>query len=97
MAIQVGVTRRGLDADAAPVYAPEQCVSLTALIDAHTSGGAYADFQEHITGTLTVGKSADLICLDRNIFALPPSEISQARILLTIFQGKIIYQAPSNE
>jgi predicted amidohydrolase YtcJ len=96
MAIQVGVTRRGLDADAAPVYAPEQCVSLTALIDAHTSGGAYADFQEHLTGTLTVGKSADLICLDRNIFALPPSEISQARILLTIFQGKQVYQAPFN-
>jgi predicted amidohydrolase YtcJ len=65
-------------------------------IDVHTTCGAYADFQEHLTGVIKVGWSADLICLDRNIFALPPSEISQAQDLLTIFQGKIVYQAPFN-
>ena len=96
-AIQVGVTRTGLDDDAAPAHAPEQCVSLMTLIDAHTTGGAYADFQERLTGAIKVGLSADLICLDRNIFTLPPSEISQARVVLTIFQGKRIYQAPFNE
>ncbi len=93
--LQVGVTRRGLDPDAAPAYGSEQCVSLSALIDAHTAGGAYADFQEDITGSLTVGRSADLVCLDRNLFTIPPSEISEAKVVLTLFQGKPVYQDPS--
>lgn len=92
-AIQVGVTRRGLNADAAPTYLPEERVSLANLLNAHTTGGAYADFQENLTGSITVGKSADLVCLDRNLFDLPSSEISQASVLLTLFRGKPVYQA----
>ncbi|PTN31829.1 amidohydrolase [Desulfonatronum sp. SC1] len=93
--IQIGVTRRGLIPDQGPVpaqsYNPAQCVSLAAMLHAHTLGGAYADFQETVTGSITVGKSADLIVLDRDILKVPADEISQARVTLTMFQGKIIH------
>ncbi len=93
-AIQVGVTRRGLYDDAAPAYRPDESVALAALIDSHTIHGAYADFQEHLTGSLTVGKSADLIVLDRNLFAIPATDISQARVLLTLFEGRPVFCDP---
>ncbi len=91
--IQVGLTRRGLDPDAAPVYNPGECLSMAALINAHTCGVAFADFAEETSGSLTVGKSADLICLDRNLFALPPEDLFRARVLLTLFEGQPVYRA----
>jgi predicted amidohydrolase YtcJ len=66
---------------------------LAALIDAHTCGVAFADFAEETSGSLTVGKSADLICLDRNLFALPPEDLFRARVLLTLFEGQPVYRA----
>jgi predicted amidohydrolase YtcJ len=94
--IQIGVTRRGLIPDQDPVpaqsYNPAQCASLTKMLHAHTLGGAYADFQETATGSITVGKSADLVVLDRDILKVPIDEISQARVTLTMFQGKVIHR-----
>ncbi len=90
--IQVGVTRRGLSPDASQSYNPAQCVDLPTILHAHTLGGAHADFQENVTGSITVGKWADLAVLDRNILALPPDEISHARVILTLFRGKMIYR-----
>jgi len=97
--IQIGVTRSGLILDQGPVpaqsYNPAQCVSLAAMLHAHTLGGAYADFQEGITGSLNLGKSADLVVLDRDILKVPADEISRARVSLTMFQGNIIHRAPN--
>jgi predicted amidohydrolase YtcJ len=93
--IRVGLTRRGLDPDAAPAYAPDECLSLAALIDAHTHGGAFADFAEETTGSVTVGKSADLVCLDRNLFLLPPEDVFRAKALLTLLEGRTVYRAVS--
>jgi hypothetical protein len=94
-AIQVGVTRAGLDADPGRAYMPEERVDLATLIDCHTIHSARADFQEDLTGSLTPGKSADLIVLDRNLFALDATEISRARVLLTLFEGRAVFRAPS--
>jgi hypothetical protein len=94
-AIQVGVTRAGLDADPEQPYMPEERVDLATLIDGHTIRSAYADFAEEITGSLTPGKSADLIVLDRNLFTIPATEISRARVLLTLFEGRPVFRDPS--
>ena len=91
--IQIGVTRRSLDPQEAQAYNPAQCASLTTMLHAHTLGGAYADFQEGVTGSLSVGKSADLVVLDRDIFKAPADKISQANVSLTMFQGRIIHRA----
>ena len=54
--------------------------------------GAYANFLEQDTGSLEVGKAADLVVLDRNLFEIPASEINNAKVLLTLFEGKEVYR-----
>lgn len=93
--IQIGVTRQGLDPHEVQACNPAQCVPLAAMLNAHTLGGAYADFQEAVTGSICIGKSADLVILDRDILERPANEISQARVILTMFQGKVIHRASS--
>jgi predicted amidohydrolase YtcJ len=93
-AIQVGVTRSGLDADPGQPYMAEERVDLSTMIDCFTIHGARADFQERMTGSLTPGKSADLTVLDRNLFTIPPSEISRTRVLMTLFEGRTVFRDP---
>jgi hypothetical protein len=94
-AIQVGVTRVGLDMNPEHAYMPEERVDLATLIDCLTINSARADFSEDLTGSLTPGKSADLIVLDRNLFSIPAMEISRARVLLTLFEGRPVFRDPS--
>lgn len=93
-AIQVAVTRRGLDEGPGPAWLPEETVDLPTILAAYTIQGAYVNFQEHETGSLEVGKAADLIVLDRNLFACPPHEIHRAKVLLTLLEGREVYRAP---
>ena len=48
---------------------------------------------EDKTGSIEVGKRADLIVLDRNLFDIPLTEINEARVLLTMMDGKIVHTA----
>ena len=43
------------------------------------------------TGSIEAGKLADLIVLDKNLFDIPASEISEARVLLTLFEGETVF------
>ena len=43
-------------------------------------------------GSIEVGKRADFVGLDRNLFEIPASEISDTKVTMTIFDGQIIYQ-----
>jgi predicted amidohydrolase YtcJ len=45
-------------------------------------------------GSLEQGKFADLILIDRNVFAGDPAAIAQTRVLMTMVGGKTVYQAP---
>ena len=47
---------------------------------------------EKETGSIEVGKSADLIILNKNLFKISPLEINTAKVLTTYFQGKVVYQ-----
>jgi predicted amidohydrolase YtcJ len=67
-------------------------MSLDEMITSFTINGAYANFLEQDTGSLEVGKAADLVVLDRNLFEIPASEISSVKILLTLFEGKEVYR-----
>ena len=91
-AMEVAVTRRDPDADAGPAWIPQEQVDLATMVRAYTLGGAMAADLEDETGTLTVGKSADLVVVDRDIFAVPPQEISETRVDLTVFRGRVVYR-----
>ena len=92
-AIQVAVTRRAPDAAAGNGWIPEERASLRDMLYAYTINGAFARFAEDSTGSLEVGKLADVVLLDRNLFALAPPEIAHARVLLTIMDGRVRYRA----
>jgi predicted amidohydrolase YtcJ len=50
------------------------------------------NFEETETGSIEVGKAADLIVLDRNLFEIPAHEIHRAKVLLTLLDGKAVYR-----
>ncbi len=69
-----------------------QELSLEEAIRAYTINAAYVMRQEHLVGTLEVGKAADFIILDRNIFEIPKLNISSTQVLSTYLEGELIYQ-----
>ncbi|HBL26285.1 MAG TPA: amidohydrolase [Acidobacteria bacterium] len=87
-AIQVGLTRRDPGSGSGPAWLPEQTVDLDTLLAAYTLRGAFAAFQEATTGSLEVGKAADLIVLDRDLTRSPPHEIAKVRVLRTFIDGQ---------
>jgi len=70
----------------------QQLPSLEAAIKAYTLNAAFALSLDHITGSIEVGKYADLIVLDKNIFELPETEISEAKVLWTLLGGEEMYR-----
>ncbi|MGW3243440.1 amidohydrolase [Streptomyces sp. NPDC001070] len=93
-ALHVAVNRRTPDApDDAPVFLPGQRIDLAAAIAAYTAGSAYVNHLDD-TGTVTPGKLADLVVLDRDPFAGPPGEIAATRVLQTFVGGERVYAAP---
>ena len=63
----------------------------------YTRGSAYAEFQEHEKGTLEAGKLADLVILDRDIFAIPPRDIRDAKVDVTIVGGRIVWDRSASK
>ena len=94
-AIQVAVTRRGPEQGPGPAWIPEEVVDLPLMLAGYTINGAYLNFQEQETGSIEVGKAADLVLLDRNLFEIPTHEIDQAKVLLTLLEGKEVYRNES--
>jgi predicted amidohydrolase YtcJ len=90
-AIEVAVTRRAPDADAGPAWLPDERVDLPTAISAYTTNGAFLSFEEKTRGTIEAGKAADLIVLDRNLFKIPPQEISETHVVMTLLDGKTVY------
>jgi predicted amidohydrolase YtcJ len=89
--LEVAVTRMGPNGETKEPYLPEERIDLRDALAAFTLNAAYVNFQEERTGSIEVGKLADLIVLDRDLFAIPPEQISDAHVLLTLLGGRPIY------
>ena len=50
--------------------------------------------QEDATGTIEVGKAADLVVLEKNLFEIPAQEIGEVRVLETFVNGESVFSAP---
>lgn len=95
--IQLGITRsRPGETNPGEVLWPAERASLEEMIASFTINGAYANFLDTLTGSIEVGKSGDLIVLDKNLFAVPATEIASAKILMTLFEGKVAYRDSSS-
>ncbi|MBE0543927.1 MAG: amidohydrolase [Verrucomicrobia bacterium] len=92
--IKAAVTRRTLDGKHPNGWVPEQKISVEEAVRAYTAGSAYAEFEESVKGTLSAGKLADLVILDRDIFKIDPAEIDQAKVTLTMVDGRVVWESP---
>lgn len=93
-AIEVALTRRDPDDNAAgPAWIPDERLDLATMLAAYTIGGAHAAFRERDTGSIEVGKSADLVVLDRDPYRTPAPSLSEVAVLWTLFEGGEVYRA----
>ncbi|MBI9106625.1 MAG: amidohydrolase [Spirochaetales bacterium] len=76
-----------------PLGPSEERISLADAIKASTINGAYADFLDEDLGSIEVGKLADIIVIDRNLFEIDTEEVANLEVLMTLFEGKIVYSA----
>jgi len=88
--IYAAVTRCDDEGNATGVN-PEESISLAEALIAYTANAADAYGRLAELGTLEAGKLADVIVVDRNLFAVEPKEIKDASVCLTIMDGRIIY------
>ena len=93
LSIYAAVTRRTLDGKNPEGWVPEQKISVEEAVRAYTVGSAYAEFREGDKGTITPGKLADIVVLSRDIFTIDPREIEKVEVVMTIVDGRIVYEA----
>ena len=93
LTFHAAVTRQ--DPTNSPVggWYPEQKMTREEALQSMTIWAAYAGFQESVLGSLTPGKYADFVILDRDIMRVPDTEIVGARVVSTWIAGKRVYEA----
>jgi len=93
LSVYAAVTRRTLDGKHPGGWVPEQKISVEEAVRAYTLGSAFAEFQEKEKGSITPGKLADLVILTGDIFTIDPAEIEKVKVMITIMDGRIVYEA----
>lgn len=89
--IETAVTRMGALGDTTTPFLPAERIGLPEAIAAFTINAAYTNRNEDDTGSIEVGKLADLVVLDRNLFEIPLSELSETKAIVTLFEGKAVH------
>jgi predicted amidohydrolase YtcJ len=103
--MHVAVNRRGFsDQTFAPnsesvavPFLPKEAIDLPTAIRAFTMGSAHVNHLDDVTGSIEVGKYADLIVVDRDLFAHPADEIHAARVELTLVEGERVFVADGSD
>ena len=75
------------------VYLPEQALTVEQAVRLFTSDAAWASRDEAVRGTLELGKQADLVVLDRDLFAIEPDTFPEAKVLETVLNGRTVFRA----
>jgi len=91
LGIETAITRQEPHASSTEVFLPEQRISLDAAIAGYTINAAYANFLDADTGSVEVGKYADLVIIQDNLFDLPVAQISDTKVTATLLEGEIVY------
>lgn len=87
-----GVTRLHNDGEPEGGWNPTQKLSVYEMLRSYTYGGAYGVSREDELGTLEAGKFADVIVIDCNLFDVEPKRIFDAKVILTVMDGNIVFE-----
>jgi predicted amidohydrolase YtcJ len=77
-----------------PPFLPEQRIDLTEALTAFTLGSAWVNHLDDEVGSIEVGKAADLVVLDRDLFDRGAGEIGEARVVATFIDGATVHERP---
>jgi hypothetical protein len=89
--LHVAINRRTPEGQPPKGWIPEQRLAVVDALRAYTQMGAYSTFEESLKGRLVPGMLGDLIVLSHDLFKIDPMKIHQTRVLMTLFDGKVIY------
>ena len=92
--IEVAVTRVPPHNRGGEPFLPAERLDLPAALDAFTIGAAYANRLDAVSGSVEPGKRADLAVLDRDLFDPAAGPVGDARVLATLVDGEVVYEAP---
>ena len=90
--IEAMVTRRNPSGKTTGALWPEQAISAEQALRIFTIEGAKALRLEAETGSIKVGKNADMIVLDQNLFSISQDEIADTAVVMTLFAGEVVHQ-----
>jgi predicted amidohydrolase YtcJ len=94
LALEVAVTRIDPELrETRPAFVPDERIDLRDALAGYTSGSAWIDHLEPVLGSIEVGKSADLVVLDRDLFDPEAGDIGDARVLATFIDGVAVHEA----
>src|SRR5699024_3586227 len=86
------VTRVHDDGNPEGGWNPKEKITLTDALCHYTVDAAYGVFREKDLGKLEVGKLADIVVLDLNLFEVTDEEMRDAKVTLTMMDGKVVYE-----
>jgi predicted amidohydrolase YtcJ len=90
--IHAAVTRQRRDGTPPGGWYPGQRLTVAEAVWGFTMGPALATGRQNELGSISPGKRADLVVLDRDIFAIEPEEIARAQVVMTVLDGEVVYR-----
>jgi predicted amidohydrolase YtcJ len=95
LGINMAVNRTTADGRPVGGWLPQERLPLADALAGYTSGSAFAAHQESVKGTIQPGMLADVVVLDRDLFASPSAEIPKVSVVVTIVGGRLVYDRNS--
>ncbi len=93
--LYAAVTRQDRNGQPPGGFQPQDCLTRTEALRGFALGAAYAAFEEDRLGSLTPGKFADFIVIDRDVMTCEAAKIDDAVVLRTVIGGQTVYRATS--
>lgn len=91
--LHVAVNRRTPDGFPESGWIADNKITIAQAMKAYTSAGAYSSFEENLKGKIKAGQLADIIVFSHDLFTIDPMKTHETKVMLTVFDGKVIYQA----
>lgn len=90
--IYSAVTRKRIKGTPSEGWLPYEKLSVDEAVRLFTINAAYQSFEENVKGTLELGKYADMVILEKDIYSIPEDEIKDVKVDLTMVDGKVLYK-----
>lgn len=93
-AIETALRRQDPDDLVQGTLNAQEAVTLETMLAAYTRNAAWVMHQDDVVGSIEVGKRADLVLLNRDLYRIPVEDINTTAVQMTLFDGEVVYQAP---